>query len=154
MEFTSSTIWSKKSSCTNSTARPEIYLPRLSMETKNIAVYIKYCILTKNVYNSCMEKTWIYEYRYTPSWRKLKYEKVICICWKEYFSRADYKSKSWSCWCVQIENIKRNITLWKSYNDLIPLEEIWKWVSTSWNTKRRQFICLCKLCNSKTTIIS
>lgn len=69
-----------------------------------------------------------------------------CICWKTINKRLDVLKYDANCWCIWIENSKTKIVIWKEYNNIIPIEEIEYFVSTTWKTKRRQFLFKCKLC--------
>lgn len=93
-----------------------------------------------------LQKKNIFIEKISPSWRKLKFELVSCICGKEFFVRKDLYNQRKSCWCVTLEASKSNIILWKEYNKIVPIKEIDKWVSKSWKTKRRQFECKCLDC--------
>lgn len=100
-----------------------------------------------------LSNTWEITNKITPSWRKLKYEKMICICWKAVNKRLDMLKYDSNCWCIWIENSRIKIELWKEYNNIIPIKEIDNFISSTWITKRRQFLYKCKLCWKESKIL-
>lgn len=100
-----------------------------------------------------LKKLWEKEYR--MSWkRKVCFIKVKCICKKEYFMRSDaFKSRK-SCWCVTLNESKKEILIWKKYNEIVPIKEVEKYISSSWKTKRRKFLCRCNKCWNNLEILA
>lgn len=93
-----------------------------------------------------LKNLWEFETKITKSWRKLKYEKMQCICWKISYKRLDLIKYDSNCWCIQIEKSKKEIIIWKLYNNIIPIKEIEQYISTSWKTKKRMYEYKCNLC--------
>ena len=54
---------------------------------------------------------WEREYRTTPKWKKLIYEKCVCDCWKEHRIQR-WTLLNWitrSCWCLSKETSYKNL---------------------------------------------
>lgn len=101
-----------------------------------------------------LSKTWEITERITSWWWKLKYQMMKCICWKEINKRIDTLKDESNCWCIWINKSKKEVIIWKLYNDIIPLEEIENYASPISGKKRRQFSYKCNLCKNIWTILA
>ena len=99
-----------------------------------------------------LKRLWWIEHR--NNWKKnLLFIEVRCVCGKEYYMRKDQFRYARSCWCVTLNESKKVIIIWKKYNSIIPIQETNQYISKSWKTKRRRFLCRCDECWRKFKVL-